>query len=329
MSDDEGNVQPSTYFNTKDRPRNSFDIMQQQPNLIYPSAPVFTDEELEPDCGYSTGQHGYHKAPIPRGPVGCLLDSDVDSMDDVSSDGGISGSSEERNSVDVPDCSVEQESAITGQDDDYLDELSMCYKLTVAIIIVIPIVIACLLNQGFDLQSFVNIFHSNSAGQLIDGELKLFDDILISDHKKLELKQNMLSKLKEKSVSDPLSVYILTSSVHQEKVENLAQYMAYIFAKHINNPDMIEGVLTADTIERYNIDILDDEISSKYSSLVLPQFHHLSWDAAKIFMQFCDNENAPYKDRLFIFTSTVDECNKHKPDESVETFFKECLVREC
>ena len=325
MLDDEGNMQPSTYSNTKDRPRNSFDTMQQQPNLIYPSAPVFTDEEFEPDCGYSTDQHGYYTAPIPRGPVGCLLDSDVDSMGDVSSDGGISGSSEERNNADESECVTEQESARTGRDDDYSDnELSMqlCYKLAVAIIILIPIAIAFLLAQGFDLQSFGNFFYSNSAGQLIDGELQLFDGILISDQKKLELKQNILSKLREKSESDPLSVYIMTSSEHQEKVENFAQSLAYIFAKHIHNPGMIEGVLPPDTLETYNIDILEDEISNKYSTLVLPQFHLLSWDAAKIFMQFCDNENAPYKDRMFIFTSTVDECNKHKPDESVENFLK-------
>ena len=138
-------------------------------------------------------------------------------------------------------------------------------------------------------------------------------DILFSDHqswlpeeKFVEIKKNFLQKLEDKKQSDPLSIFFLTESSYAN-VRNFSLKLVQGFARSSEGEHLL-----------YNRGQSSSSISTTTRAVLVENFTDYSWNEAKMFMEFCDNDNSPHPFTLFVFIGQG-KCDLKHPDRSVES----------
>lgn len=223
-----------------------------------------------------------------------------------------------------PECSDEESDAQSTDTDGNEEESvllkeplsfrdSACFKFIILIILLLPVFVP-LLQSALATQ-----FCSYSFEKMLEDELETMP--LLSINKRSEIKQNIIAKIDSAENSDPLAIFIMFHEDHLSNATTFARNIAHIFSKCCSSNLKSSESLSYDYLreQQENLDlILNQKMESSVSAIVLQDFTSLSWDQAKLFLKYCDNENAPYKDRLFIFTSVVSDCDPLRPDESAE-----------
>ena len=138
-----------------------------------------------------------------------------------------------------------------------------------------------------------------------------FDSIkYFSEKEKKEIKNNIISKCLSGKWSDPLSIYIIVApELRKESAE---------FVKKISSSFIID---TNTKYWRLDEQQLEEEIDTALlrnsQAIVVHDFIALPYRKAKLFFRYCDNENAPFKDKIFIFTSLSESCDRTSASSKV------------
>ena len=233
-----------------------------------------------------------------------------------------------------PECSDEESDAQSTGDDENEEELveseeplsfkdSTCFKIIMFVVLLLPVFIPLLQS------ALASQFCSFSFEKMLEDELEAMP--LLSINKKSEIKQNIIAKIDSAANSDPLAIFIMSGENHQLNATLFARNIAHIFSKCCSSNLKSSESLSYDYLhnQQDNLDfILDQKMESAVSAIVVEDFTSLPWKQAKLFLKYCDNENAPYKDRLFMFTSVVGDCDPLRPDKSAETALLESWSEE-
>ena len=187
---------------------------------------------------------------------------------------------------------------------------SICFKVTILLLLCLPILVA-LYNEV----TVCSLMMEKMLEEELDGRP------LLSPSKRSEIGQNIIAKIDSSTSSDPLSIFIMFDEIERENVTSFSNNIAHIFSKcgsaNVKSSESLSIGYFRDHSENLDL-ILDRKIESMVSAIVIQDFTELSWNQAKLFLRYCDNENAPYKDRLFVFTSMVSDCDPLRPDKSAE-----------
>ena len=210
---------------------------------------------------------------------------------------------------------------------EYKDDLSIksennniCLKsIVIFIVVILPFIAAYGPINWYEvvMQMQKVVFHT-SLNELLDDEFDTYN--FIPSKKQLELKQNLIAKINVQSESDPLSIFILHTQHQSTNASRFAQNIGHIFAKHNGGDKNSLLAFPSSQLfsQKYDIESNWDSQLTSVDSIIVQDFTGLTWESAKIFLKYCDNYNAPFKNRLFIFLAISEHCNIVKPDKSIE-----------
>ena len=197
-------------------------------------------------------------------------------------------------------------------------------KLLIITILLVPIFTICfqfapnfiICSQMYE--KFQKFVHTPSLNELLDEQFHIYN--FINQRKQLELKQNLIAKINDQSESDPLSIFILHTHHQSTNVSMFAKNIGHIFSKHNSGGQVpIFAYPDSDLFNKTSdIEKIWDSRLEVSDTVIIQNFTGLAWDYAKIFLKYCDNDNAPFRNRLFIFLATINNCNINNPDKSIE-----------
>lgn len=284
---------PVTRRKTK-RARDSLELTKQSTNL-YPTL----DSGNESEDNYSGYDKGAGENLAQQ--VGVLRSQSEDSEPEYSDD---------ESDVEITEVDDEPEVEVDSSEEHTSFTDTKCFKIIILLLLCLPFVVPLI-------KDTINC--SIMLERMLEEEL---DGVpLLSPSKKSEIGRNIISKIDSSTSSDPLSIFLMFDEDQRSNVTSFANNIAHIFSKCGSEYLKSSESLSREYLLSHFGDldtILDHKFETTTSAIVIQDFTKLSWNQAKLFLRYCDNENAPYKDRLFVFTSVVSDCDPMKPDESAE-----------
>lgn len=284
---------PNTRGKNK-RARDSLELTKQSTNL-YPTL----DSGNESEDNYSGCDKGAYENVAQL--VGVLRSQSEDSEPEYSDD---------ESEVEIPEVDDEPEVEVDSSEEHTSFSDTKCFKIIIFLLLCLPFAVPLIKNT---------ISCSIMLESMLEEELDGFP--LLSLSKKLEIRRNIISKIDSSTSSDPLSIFLMFHEDQRSSVTSFANNIAHIFSKCGSEYLKSSESLSREYLLSHFGDldtILDHKFETTTSAIVIQDFTDLSWNQAKLFLRYCDNENAPYKDRLFVFTSVVSDCVPMKPDKSAE-----------
>ena len=149
----------------------------------------------------------------------------------------------------------------------------------------------------------------------------------------LTLKAAAKGLLKQANPSQPAVIVIAMHQSHSVTGKCIAEQFSNMISNVYNTDKVkpIDATYMSSTAAKMMKQHIEDQMhhalgNSKAKSLVFHHLENVPGEAAMMFHAFCDNENAPYKDAMLVFTLSIPE-SQWKPGVENDSLVEQVLTR--